>query len=147
MRFLIVDNRAADRDRLMSLLEKLGHDADSAADTQGLLERVATSQYDAVFLDSVDPEPDSYRFLRSLRTHPTAAKQHVIFCSHKKTVLEIDYAIRRAGANDYLIEPVTQGTIRQALEKIEQRTGAEAGRQGIGYQSVIDETLLETIVS
>jgi two-component system, chemotaxis family, chemotaxis protein CheY len=42
----------------------------------------------------------------------------VVFCSSKNTSLEINYGIKRAGANDYLTKPVNRESITQVLEKI-----------------------------
>ncbi|MBE9171159.1 response regulator [Pleurocapsales cyanobacterium LEGE 06147] len=118
MRFLVIDDSAMDRHLLTSLLEELGHQADVCSNTEGVLDKIALENYDSVFLDIVMPEQDGYKFLRSLRTNPATAKQHVIFCSSKKTNLEIDYGLRRAGANDYLVKPVTKENVAQILQKV-----------------------------
>ena len=54
----------------------------------------------------------------TLRLEPKTEKQYVILCSSKKTPLEIDYGIRRAGANDYIVKPATRESIELALEKL-----------------------------
>jgi two-component system chemotaxis response regulator CheY len=64
------------------------------------------------------PTQDGYKFLRELRANPTTAGQHVIFCSSKKTSLEIDYGLKRAGANQYLVKPVTRDSLVQALQTV-----------------------------
>jgi two-component system chemotaxis response regulator CheY len=74
--------------------------------------------YDLVFLDVVMPEQDGYKFLRTLRLNPKTANQYVVFCSSKKTPLEINYGIKRAGANDYLPKPATREGIQQVLERV-----------------------------
>jgi two-component system chemotaxis response regulator CheY len=117
-RFLIVDDSNVDRHLLSSLLEDLGYQVDTSTDTAGVLDKVSTEDYDAIFLDIVMPEQDGYKFLRQLRSNQKTANQHVIFCSSKKTPLEIDYGIKRAGANGYLVKPVTRESITQALEKV-----------------------------
>ena len=118
MRFLVVDDSNVDRHLLTSMLEDLGHQADACETPSGALEKVADGGYDSVFLDIVMPGQDGYKFLRSLRSHPTAANQHVIFCSSKKTSIEIDYGIKRAGANDYLTKPVTRESLSKVLMQI-----------------------------
>jgi two-component system chemotaxis response regulator CheY len=42
----------------------------------------------------------------------------VIFCSTKKTPIEVDYGIKRAGADDYITKPVTRESLSQALQKV-----------------------------
>jgi two-component system chemotaxis response regulator CheY len=64
------------------------------------------------------PEQDGYKFLRELRSNPATAKQHVIICSSKKTPVEINYGLKRAGANDYLTKPLTQESLEASLAKI-----------------------------
>lgn len=118
MRFLVVDDSAVDRHLLTSLLEGLGHQVDASPTPKDALARLSTDSYSAVFLDIVMPEQDGYKFLREVRSNQKTAKQHVIFCSSKKTPLEIDYGIKRAGANDYLVKPVTKETVNQVLQKV-----------------------------
>lgn len=118
MKFLVVDDSAVDRHLILSLLEKLGHSAEAFQSTEGVLAKVATGNYAAVVLDIVMPEQDGYKFLRELRSNPVTAKQHVIICSSKKTPIEINYGLKRAGANDYLTKPISQGSLEQVLQKI-----------------------------
>ncbi len=118
MKFLVVDDSAADRYLLRSLLENMGHQVDESPSTEGVLDRIAQGGYAAVFLDIVLPEQDGYKFLRQLRSHEPTAKQHVIFCSSKKTQIEINYGLSRAGADDYLVKPVTAESLSQVLEKV-----------------------------
>jgi two-component system chemotaxis response regulator CheY len=118
MRFLIIDDSAVDRHFLKSLLEDLGHQVESSESTIGVMNRIATSNYAAVFLDIVMPQQDGYKFLRELRSNQDTANQRVIFYSSKKTVVEVNYGLRRGGANDYLPKPTTREQLEQALQKI-----------------------------
>ncbi len=118
MRFLIIDDSSVDRHALASLLEVLGHDVDQCASPTDALNTIEHGKYDLVFLDVVMPEQDGYKFLRSVRLNPATANQYVVFCSSKNTALEIDYGIKRGGANDYLPKPVTRESITQILEKV-----------------------------
>lgn len=118
MKFLIVDDSAVDRHLLTTVLQDMGHQVDTCNDTNGALDRITNHDYAAVFLDIVMPEKDGYKFLRELRANDKTAKQHVIFCSSKKTTIEIDYGIKRAGANDYIVKPVNKDVVAQVLQKI-----------------------------
>jgi CheY-like chemotaxis protein len=118
MKFLIIDDSSVDRHALSSMLEQLGHDVDRCESATDALGTVETGQYDSVFLDVVMPEQDGYKFLRTVRLNPGTANQHVVFCSNKKTPLEINYGLQRAGANDYLPKPVSRESIEQVLAKI-----------------------------
>lgn len=118
MKFLVVDDSSVDRHFIVSTLEKMGYQADACKDTINVLEKVATENYAAVILDIVMPEQDGFKFLRQLRINPATANQYVIFCSSKKTPVEINYGIKRAGANDYITKPVTPESLEKALQKV-----------------------------
>lgn len=118
MNFLIIDDSAVDRHLLTSLLKDLGHQTEERDNTKGLLEQIANNNYDAIFLDIVMPQMDGYKFLRSLRANQATAKQHVIFCSSKKTTIEINYGLNKAGANNYLVKPVNKDSLIKVIEDI-----------------------------
>lgn len=118
MRLLVVDDSAVDRHNLTSILEGLGHQVDACESTIGILDQIANGGYKAIFVDIVMPEQDGYKFLRELRSNEQTAKQYVIFCSSKKTPVEVNYGIKRAGADDYITKPATAETVAQALQKV-----------------------------
>ncbi len=115
--FLIVDDSAAERHLLTSFLHDLGHEVDICESTEGASDKIAKGNYKAVFLDIVLPDQDGYKFLRSLRANQDTAKQYVILCSTKKTKLEIDYGVKRAGADDYLTKPINREALVEALQR------------------------------
>jgi CheY-like chemotaxis protein len=116
--FLIIDDSPTERHHLSSLLRELGHNVDLCESTDGALERIQGQRYTAVFLDVVLPDQDGYKFLRMIRQDPAVKQQYVILCSTKKTKLEIDYGIKRAGADDYLPKPVERQSLIDVLEKV-----------------------------
>lgn len=118
MKFLVVDDSAIDRHLMISLLEKRGHEVEAYNNPTGVLEKIATGKYAAVILDIVMPEKDGFKFLREVRSNPETAKQHIILCSSKSTPIEINYGLKRSGANDYITKPVTEQTLDQALKRI-----------------------------
>jgi CheY-like chemotaxis protein len=118
MKLLIIDDSAVDRQSLSSVLAAFGHTVDEAAGPTQALTMVEQGHYDLVFLDVVMPEQDGYKFLRTLRLNPKTSNQYVVFCSSKKTPLEINYGIKRAGANDYLPKPATPESVQEVLERI-----------------------------
>jgi CheY-like chemotaxis protein len=118
MRFLIIDDSSVERLALATGLETLGHQVDQFDSTIDALTTIESGIYDSVFLDVVMPEQDGYKFLRTVRLNPKTAQQHVIFCSNKNTSLEMNYGVRRAGANDYLPKPVNRDSIQKTIEKI-----------------------------
>jgi CheY-like chemotaxis protein len=117
MNVLVIDDSAVDRYHLVSLLKSLGHEVDQCAEPNAVMEMIAKKPYKIVFLDVVMPDFDGYRLLRNIRIDPTISNQYVVICSVKKTPLEINYGLERAGANNYLPKPAT----REGLENIFQK--------------------------
>jgi twitching motility two-component system response regulator PilH len=118
MNFLVIDDSAVDRQFLTSLLENLGHQVDAYGSTAGVIEKIKSGKYSSVFLDIVMPEKDGYKFLRELRSNQQTAQQHVIFYSNKKMLVEMNYGLKRVGANDYLAKPITRERLERALARI-----------------------------
>ncbi len=119
MRFLVIDDSSVDRHLLTTLLQELGHEVETANQTEGALARLKEGNYAALFLDIVMPQQDGYKFLRALRSDPDVGDQRVIFYSSKKTSIEINYGVKRAGADDYITKPVTREALVQALQKLQ----------------------------
>lgn len=118
MRLLVIDDSAVDRLALVNMLQNLGHEVDECEGTDNALTKIESGNYNLVFLDVVMPGQDGYKFLRSLRLNPSTANQYVVFCSSKKTSLEVNYGVKRAGANDYLTKPVTSETVLEILQRV-----------------------------
>jgi CheY-like chemotaxis protein len=117
MDVLVIDDSAVDRYHLVALLRSLGHEVDQCSEPTAVIQMITTKPYDMVFLDVVMPDVDGYRLLRNIRLDPAIGSQYVVLCSVKKTPLEINYGIERAGADDYLPKPAT----KEGLENICQR--------------------------
>ena len=118
MKFLVVDDSSVDRHFIVSTLKNMGHQVDDRDSTFDVLEQIAKENYAAVILDIVMPDQDGFKFLRQLRSNATTADQYVIFCSSKKTPVEVNYGIKRAGANDYITKPVSPESLEQAIQKV-----------------------------
>jgi CheY-like chemotaxis protein len=124
MRFLIIDDSSVDAHALTSVLQTLGHEVDRCDSATDAMTTIESGTYDVVFLDVVMPEQDGYKFLRAVRLNPKTANQYVVFCSSKKTPLEMNYGIQRAGANDYLPKPVSRESVEEILAKIPAKAAA-----------------------
>ncbi len=118
MHFLVVDDSPVDRYALVSLLFFIGHTADQCEDPTVALQQIESNTYDSIFIDVVMPDLDGYKLLRALRLNPKTINEYVVIFSSKKTPLEVDYGIRRAGADDYLTKPVTRENLNQILERV-----------------------------
>jgi CheY-like chemotaxis protein len=118
MHFLVVDDSSVDRHFLVGLLSSLGHTVDQCENPAIALNQIKNNVYDSIFLDVVMPDLDGYKLLRAVRLNPETTGQHIVIFSSKKTSLEVDYGLRRAGADDYLTKPVTREQLEQILERV-----------------------------
>ena len=118
MQFLVVDDSAVDRQFLSSLLEELGHRDETCDTTTEVIEKLSTGNYSCLFLDIVMPNQDGYKVLREIRSNQKTANQNVVFCSSKKTPVEIKYGLQRAGANDYITKPISRERLAEILQKL-----------------------------
>lgn len=118
MKILVVDDSSVDRRFLTNLLEDLGHSVETSENTDGVLERLSQQDYGIMFLDIVMPNQDGYKFLRELRSNPQTAGQQVVLYSSKGTTLEVNYGLKRAGANHYLVKPATKEKLETVLQTV-----------------------------
>ena len=118
MKILIVDDSSVDRHFLKNLLEGLGHEVEALDNASGILDKLSDHEFNIVFLDVVMPEQDGFKCLREIRANPTTKEQYVVLYSSKGTPLEINYGLKRAGANEYLVKPATKDKLEALLETV-----------------------------
>jgi PAS domain S-box-containing protein len=78
---LIVDDLAANRKVLVTLLRYEGHRLIEAADGREGLAAVQAERPDLVITDVLMPVMDGYEFIRQLRLDPTTSRIPVVFCT------------------------------------------------------------------
>jgi two-component system chemotaxis response regulator CheY len=107
-RILVVDDANLVRRFYRDALERAGFKVDEALNGVEALEKLLGSPYDMVVVDVNMPQMDGFTFLRALR------RQAVPMCSLPSLVISTEAAsqdesaARSAGANFYLVKPVTQ---------------------------------------
>jgi DNA-binding LytR/AlgR family response regulator len=118
MRVLIVDDEAAARRRLATLLEDLGVEiAGEASDGLTALGLSAERRPDVMLLDVSMPEVDGFDVAR----HLTEPRPLIIF-----QTAHAEHALRafEHDALDYVVKPVTRERLAQALERANRRLSA-----------------------
>src|ERR1700746_814560 len=78
-RVLVVDDHAANRELLVTLLKHAGHEPLEAADGYLALAQVRAARPDLVICDILMPPMDGYEFVRQMRADPDVASTEVIF--------------------------------------------------------------------
>ena len=123
LRTLIVDDEPVARKVLREDLESLPGveivgEADSGA---AALEQIASRNPDLVLLDLQMPEMGGFEVIRKIR-HGAHMPVIVIVTAYDKYALEAF----KAGAIDYLLKPVGQDRLAEAVEKVRRITGQQA---------------------
>jgi len=114
VKILVVDDEAAARRGLVSLLTGWGYDVEEAADGQEALEKAVTGMPSVVISDLVMPRMDGDALLKALREEvPFAA---VILLTGQGTI-ETAVTSMKEGAYDYLTKPVDVARLKLIIPK------------------------------
>jgi two-component system, LytTR family, response regulator len=116
IRTLIVDDEKASRVSLKKLLKSFSQIevVDEAADGVQAVEKIEEQKPDLVFLDIQMPGLNGFEVVRAVTLDP---KPQVIFVTAYDR-----YAVEAFEVNavDYLLKPIDEARLRQAIEKIDQ---------------------------
>jgi two-component system, LytTR family, response regulator len=138
LKTLIVDDEPVARKVLREDLESLGGvevvgEADSGL---AALEQIAGRHPDLVLLDLQMPEMGGFEVIRKIR-HGAHMPVIVIVTAYDEYALEAF----EAGAIDYLLKPVGQDRLADAIEKARRVTGQEAVERMARLQEIADPLL------
>ena len=122
MRVLIVDDEAAARRRLASLLEELGVEiVGEAPDGLAALAAVRQHRPDVVLLDVAMPEIDGFDVAR----HLDEPRPLIIF---QTAYAEFALKAFEHDALDYVVKPVTRDRMAQAIDRAARRLASSGAR-------------------
>ena len=114
-RILITDDSSSQRIILSGILEKLGHEVDTAINGQEALEKIRTNPLDCMLLDNLMPIMDGLQTLEALKarniTVPIIMLTADIQEWLKARCLEL-------GATMFLNKPIKQAKLQEALQQI-----------------------------
>jgi DNA-binding NtrC family response regulator len=111
---MVVDDDAASRDGLASLLERWGYKSLTAANGQAALKTCEQSLPDAMVLDLIMPEMTGLELVQALGER--VRQMALIMLTGQATIDSAVQAIK-LGAYDYLAKPLEANRLRTALEK------------------------------
>lgn len=114
MKVLVVDDIKYSRKVLTDKLIKLGHEVIEAEDGEEAVRMTKDECPDIVFMDMVMPKMDGITATKIIKNN-TGSK--VIMCSAISDKNHIIEAIR-AGANDYIIKPLSDIRINEAINRL-----------------------------
>ncbi|HZN59381.1 MAG TPA: response regulator [Planctomycetota bacterium] len=116
MRALIVDDSKTIRDLLGDILRDLGfevHDAENGEAALAALD--ALQDVDVVLVDWIMPEMDGLSFVKAVRSRRERDKVRLLMVTTQTEMPRVVTALE-AGADEYLMKPVTREMVRQKLE-------------------------------
>jgi signal transduction histidine kinase len=112
---VVVDDRALNREFLVTLLGYAGHRLLEASDGVEGLEIVRAQRPDLVIVDLVMPTMDGYEFVRQLRADPAIAQTRVIFYTAAYLQAET-YALARAcGVHHIITKPAEPQVVLKSI--------------------------------
>jgi len=107
-RVLVVDDSSLVRLYYRTALEEAGFQVEQAINGIEAMEKVLSEPFDLVIVDVNMPRMDGFTFLRSLRSGAgDVATVPALMISTEAAVQDVSEA-RAAGANFYLVKPVTE---------------------------------------
>ncbi|MBI2939794.1 MAG: response regulator [Chloroflexi bacterium] len=110
---LVVDDNQDTLRLFTRYLEPYPYLVITASDGDQARRAVDERQPDAVVLDVMLPSADGWEVLHALRSRPETARIPVVVC----TVLKQEELARSLGATEFILKPVTRGTLLAALDR------------------------------
>ena len=107
-RVLVVDDASLVRRFYRDALERAGFEVEEALNGVEALEKVLGDSYDLVIVDVNMPQMDGVTFLRTLRRQSEAVSSLPSLVISTEAGEQDAAAARAAGANFYLVKPVSQ---------------------------------------
>jgi len=114
-KILIVDDNQINRKVAISMLARLGYEAESACDGGEALRRVEEERYDIVFMDVQMPVLDGIETTRRIRATPR--HQPIIIAMTAEALDGDAQRCREAGMDDYIAKPVQLKILARTLRR------------------------------
>ena len=110
-RILVIDDASLVRLYYRTALERAGFEVAEALNGLEALERLLTASYDLLIVDVNMPQMDGLSFLRTLRGKSLPLSSIPALITSTETEPERIAAARAAGANFYVVKPLSQETL------------------------------------
>jgi PAS domain S-box-containing protein len=115
---LVVDDLAANRDVLASLLKYRGHRIVQAANGRAALDLVQSDAFDLVISDVLMPVMDGYDLVKALRADPATAAVPVLFYTAHYGEREARALAVSSGVADVLIKPIDPEVVLEIVDRV-----------------------------
>ncbi len=114
-RILVVDDSRTEIHVLKGMLEKAGHEVETAYSGEEGVEVARRARPDVILMDVVMPGVNGFQATRQLSRDPSTAQIPVIMVTTKDQDADKIWA-RRQGAKDYLVKPVREKDLLKAVK-------------------------------
>ena len=121
LKVIVADDNAVNRKVAVSLLKRLGYQADLACDAKELLARLRQTAYDVVFMDVQMPEIDGLEATRRIRAEFSPSRQPHVVAMTAAAFPEDRARCLDAGMNEYIAKPASLEDLAGALRRAAQR--------------------------
>lgn len=135
LRILVAEDEAHNREALLEMLKRLGHEAIAAVDGLDALELASHTSFDLILSDVRMPRMDGLEFFDALRrlSSPTSVSPPFVFMTAYGRMEEAVSAMRK-GALNFLSKPLRKKDIVAMLDEISARSRA----QGLSTSSTVN---------
>jgi CheY-like chemotaxis protein len=117
LKILIADDTETNREMLLGLLRRLGHEAETAVNGLAVLTMMQSNDYDLIFMDVQMPEMDGLETTRRIRgLSGEKASVRIVAMTASAFASDIE-ACRMAGMDDFVSKPVDRRKLAAALDK------------------------------
>jgi len=117
LRIVVAEDNPVNRQVVLAFLKRLGYQPDAAVNGAELLDILARSDYDVVFMDVQMPEVDGLEATRRLRRDWPPARQPRIVAMTAAAFPEDRARCLEAGMDDYVSKPVAMSELVEVLRR------------------------------
>jgi CheY-like chemotaxis protein/HPt (histidine-containing phosphotransfer) domain-containing protein len=117
LRLLLADDNPINQKVGLSVLQKLGYQADIASNGVEVLKALEQKAYDILFLDVQMPEMDGLEAARQIHQRWAADKRPRIIAMTGNALMGDREKCLQAGMDDYISKPVRVGDLQSALQR------------------------------
>lgn len=116
LRILLAEDNPVNQMVMLKMLNKLGYQADVAANGKEVLCCLEQQPYDLILMDVQMPEMDGFETARAIRKHWASADQPKIIAITAYTLKGDREKCLDAGMDDYISKPVKLEELKSVLE-------------------------------
>jgi PAS domain S-box-containing protein len=144
---LVADDTSANRNLMQLFLRKLGFDSVCAKDGQEAVEMFEQSRPDAVLMDLMMPRMDGFEATRRIRSVQGRVWTPIIIMSALNTDADIVAGLD-AGADDYLVKPVSFPVFAAKMRTMQRLLAMERGqRELLGRMQAISNAVIDALLT